>query len=329
VTAGPVLTVVGEALVDLVPDRATGEYRARPGGSPFNVAVGLVRLGNRTSLMARFAEDPYGRLLRSTAAGEGIDLRGAPRAAERASVAIASLEDGARATYDFDIEGTADWQWTGPELRELSPDTEVLHFGSIASWTPPGSARIADLIGELRAGGGVLISYDPNIRPAALVAHAMGVDLVEGSVRRAHVVKASREDVEWLYPDLTMDDVADQWIRLGANLVVMTDGADGASAYRRTRALIRRPGRSVGVVDTIGAGDAFTSGLLSGLARRGLHRASRLEAMSDAVLVEIIDEAVLVAAITCQRAGADPPRLDELMDRLGSRPAWSGEPAPR
>jgi fructokinase len=315
VTVRPVLTVIGEALVDLVPDRATGEYRVRPGGSPFNVAVGLVRLGNRTSLMARFADDPYGRLLQSTAAAEGIDLRGAPRAAERTSVATASVDDGARATYDFDIEGTADWQWTAAELRELSPETQVLHFGSIASWTPPGGARIADLVGDLRAGRGVLISYDPNIRPAALRAHATGVDLVEESVRRAHVVKASREDVEWLYPDLALDDVAERWSGLGANLVVVTDGADGASAYRRGHAPVRRPGRPVTVVDTIGAGDAFTSGLLTGFARRHLHRATRLEAISDGVLADIIDEAVLVAAITCERAGADPPRLDEVIDR--------------
>jgi sugar/nucleoside kinase (ribokinase family) len=94
--------VIGEALVDLVPDRATGEYRATPGGSPFNVAIGLARLGNRTSLMARLADDEYGRLLLSTAAAEGIDLSAAPRVAERASVATASVDAAARARYEFD-----------------------------------------------------------------------------------------------------------------------------------------------------------------------------------------------------------------------------------
>jgi fructokinase len=315
----PVLTVIGEALVDLLPDRETGERRPRLGGSPFNVAVGLARLGNRTSLMARFADDPYGRLLRSTAAAEGIDLRGAPQAAERTTVAIASMDDGAGATYEFDMDGTADWQWTAAELRGLNPDTEVLHFGSLASWTPPGGARIADLVGELRASRRVLISYDPNIRPAALGTQAGGVELVEGCVRRAHLVKASREDVEWLYPDLAVDDVALWWSELGADLVVVTDGADGASAYRPAREPVRRPGRRVTVVDTVGAGDAFTAGVLTGFARRRLHRPTRLEAIPDGTLADIIDEAVLVAAITCERAGADPPRLHELMGRLGSR----------
>lgn len=316
-TVGPVLTVIGEALVDLVPDRTTGEYRPRPGGSPFNVAVGLARLGNRTSLMARFADDRYGRLLRSTAAGEGIDLSSAPLGAERASVARASVDAAARVTYDFDIEGTADWQWSAPELREVSPETEVLHFGSIASWTPPGGARIADLVSELRARDNVLISYDPNVRPAVLGAHGSSVELIEQNVRRAHVVKASREDLDWLYPNLAADDVAARWSHLGADLVVLTDGADGAIAYRRASAPLRRPGCPVTVVDTIGAGDAFTSGLLTGLVRRRLHRCPPLEQIPDATLTDIIDEAVLVSAITCEREGADPPRLQALAGRSG------------
>ena len=308
----PVLTVIGEAIVDLIPAEATGDHSPRPGGSPFNVAVGLARLGNRTSLMARFADDRHGRLLRSAAAAEGIDLRAAPRAAERATVAIASVDGAGQVTYEFDGEGTADWQWTAAELRELSPGTELLHFGSIASWTPPGALHIAGLVGELRAGGGVLISYDPNIRPAVVGGREMRVELVERAVRDAHVVKASREDVEWLYPGLAMDDVAARWNRLGAKLVVVTYGADGATAYRRTDAPLRRPGRRVTVVDTIGAGDAFTAGLLTGLVRRRLHRNGRLEGIYDGTLADILDEAVLVAAITCERAGADPPRLEEL-----------------
>jgi fructokinase len=310
--------VLGEALVDLVPDRETG-HRAKSGGSPFNVAVGLARLGNRTSLMARFADDRYGRLLRDAAAAEGLDLSAAPRAAERASVATASFDADARATYDFDIDGTADWQWTAAELREIPPGTELLHFGSLASWTPPGAERIGDLVSELRARGGVAISYDPNVRPAVLGGRGRGVELVEESVARAHVVKASGDDIDWLYPGLAVEEVAGRWSGLGADLVVMTRGADGASAYRRGRAPLHRPGRPVNVADTIGAGDAFTAGLLTGIARRGLHRGPRFAEIPDCTLTEMLDEAVLVASITCERAGADPPRLGESAAGSASR----------
>jgi len=309
----PVLTVIGEALVDLVPDRIYGGHREAPGGSPFNVAIGLARLGNRTSLMARLSDDRYGLLLRSRAAAEGVDLQAAPRAAERATVATATVDTAGQVTYEFDMDGTADWQWTAAELRELSPATELLHFGSIASWTPPGAARIADLVRYLRAGGSVLISYDPNVRPAVFGGRVRGIEMLERSVRGAHVVKASREDLEWLYPEIAPADVAARWSRLGAKLVVVTDGPEGATAYRGTRAPLHRPGRRVTVVDTIGAGDAFTAGLLTGLVRRRLHRNRRLEEISDGTLADIIDEAVLISAITCEREGADPPRLDDLL----------------
>jgi fructokinase len=312
----PVVSVLGEALVDLVPNGPGGGYRARPGGSPFNVAVGLARLGNPTSLMARFADDRFGRMLRAAATREGIDLASAANASEPTTRAVASVDEAGGVVYDFDMEGTADWQWSAAELSRLRPDTELFHFGSIASWTPPGGERIADRVRTARASGGVLISYDPNIRPAVFGVRNHGIELVEQGVRCAHVVKTSREDIEWLYPDLDADDVAARWSGLGPGLVVMTDGAHGASAYRNTRQPVHRPGRPIVVVDTIGAGDAFTAGLLTGLIRRRLHRPGRLADISDETLAEILDDAVLISAVTCERAGADPPGLEDLQPRL-------------
>ena len=304
--------MIGEALVDLVPDGPGRRRRESPGGSPFNVAVGLARLGNRTSLMARFADDRFGHLLRHAAVEEGIDLSAAPRAAERATVATASIDGAGQVTYEFDMDGTADWQWSTAELRAVSPATQVLHFGSIAAWTPPGAERIAGLARELLATGTVLISYDPNVRPSVIGPREEAAELVERNVRLAHVVKASREDMAWLYPELQIDQIAARWIGLGPSLVVVTDGADGADGYRHTGPPEHRPGRRVDVVDTIGAGDAFTAGLLTGLVRRRLHRNGRIGSISEGTLADILDEAILISAITCERAGADPPRLDEL-----------------
>jgi fructokinase len=308
--ASPLITVIGEALVDLVPNGAEGEYRAHTGGSPFNVAVALARLGDRTALMARLADHGFGLLLRKTAAGEGIGLGAAPRAEQPATLAVVSMDRAGQASYEFYLQGTADWQWTDAELRTRPSDTAVLHFGSIASWTPPGSKRIDELVCDVRASNGVLISYDPNIRPLALGEPAKGRQLVERSVRRAHLVKASREDLEWLYPSRSVDEVGRRWSALGPALVVVTDGADGAIAYREgAESPMRRPGRQIRLVDTIGAGDAFTAGLLSGLVRRDVHPPERLAAISTAELAEVVDEAVLVSSLTCERAGADPPTV--------------------
>jgi fructokinase len=300
--------VIGEALVDLVPRGQAGDYRAHAGGSPFNVAVGLARLGDRTALMARLADNGFGRILRDAAAAEGIDLSAAAHATELTTLAAVSVDEAAHATYDFYLEGTADWQWTVAELDGLPADTEILHFGSIASWTEPGSELIDQVAAEARGSGRVLVSYDPNVRPAVLGGQARGRELVERGVRHAHVVKASREDLEWLYPSHSADEIGPRWNELGAALVVVTDGADGATAYRDGARPLRRPGRAITVVDTIGAGDSFTAGLLSGLARRDLHVPDRMAAIPDAALVDVIDEAVLVSSMTCERAGADPPR---------------------
>ena len=303
------LTVIGEALVDLVPSGPPGEYKAHPGGSPFNVAIASARLGNRTALMVRLAERGFGPLLRAAAAAEGIDLSAAARAAEPTTLAVVSMHGPGHASYEFYLQGTADWQWTIAELRKRPRDTGVLHFGSIASWTPPGSKRIDQLILETRARNDVLISYDPNIRPAVLGAPERARPLVERSVRHAHVVKASSEDLEWLYPSRSVADVAAHWSELGAALVVITYGADGAQAYHGGAQPLLRRGRPVTVADTIGAGDAFTAGLLSGLIRRRLHTPQRVATISDAALADVVDEAVLVSSVTCERVGADPPRL--------------------
>jgi fructokinase len=303
------ITVIGEALIDLVPHGDVGDYRAHPGGSPFNVAIALARLGRRTALMARMGEHGFGRMLRERAAAECIDLCAAPRAAEPTTLAVVSMDAPGQATYDFYLEGTADWQWTEAELRKRPRDAEVLHFGSIASWTPPANERIVGLIREVRARNGVLVSYDPNVRSTLLGTPTRGRRLIECNVGCAHVVKASREDVEWLYPSRSMDAVASAWNALGAALVVITDGAEGAIAYRAAAAPLRRRGRTIALADTIGAGDAFTAGLLGGLARRDLHPPERVAGISDAALRDVLDEAVLVSSLTCERVGADPPRL--------------------
>jgi fructokinase len=260
--------------------------------------------------MARFAEHGFGRLLRETATSEGVDLSAAARAAEPATLAVVSMDGPGQATYEFYLQGTADWQWSVAELHRRPSDTAILHFGSIASWTPPGSKRIDRLVAEARARSGVLVSYDPNIRPAVLGASTRARQLVERSVRRAHIVKASREDLEWLYPSRSIHEVAPRWNDIGAALVIVTDGAAGAIAYRKGAEPLRRPGREIRLVDTIGAGDSFTAGMLSGLVRRDLHAPERVAAISDAALTDVLDEAVLVSSLTCERAGADPPKAD-------------------
>jgi fructokinase len=182
-----------------------------------------------------------------------------------------------------------------------------LHAGSLTSWLPPGADRVIEMLRRVR--DDMLVSYDPNVRPGLLGTPEQARELIEPAVAVAHLVKASDDDIGWLYPGDPEDEIAACWLALGATVVVITRGERGARAYRAGAAPLERPAREIRLVDTIGAGDAFTSGLLGALARTGVRDAPGLAA---ADLVEALDEAILVAALTCERAGADPPTAAEL-----------------
>ena len=301
-----VLSVIGEALIDFIDAGDHSTFAAHPSGSPLNVAVGLARLGHDTEFMARLGQDTFGRMLRAQAERNGVGLSSSVTASEPSSLAIATLDQDGKARYDFYLTGTADWQWTDAELR-VPPATRILHAGSLASWLPPGADRIVGLLRRVR--DDMLVSYDPNVRPGLLGTPEQARGPIERAVAAAHLVKASEDDVGWLYPGDPEDAIAARWLALGATTVVITRGERGACAYRAGAAPIVRPAREIRLVDTIGAGDAFTSGLLGALSRAGVRDATELAA---ADLDAALDEAILVAALTCERAGADPPTAAEL-----------------
>jgi fructokinase len=319
------LTILGEALIDLIPEPGTettgaARYRARVGGSPFNVAVGLARLGQPTQMMARLSRDSFGALLRRHLESNGVGLDAAPTVSQQTTLAVAQLDEAGRAFYDFYREGTADWQWTAAELAELPAETTVLHTGSLASWLPPGAGEVAVLVQRIRAAGQVFLSYDPNIRPDLFSDRSAAVVVVQRSVAAAHLVKASSEDLEWLYPDESIADVAAHWLHLGAELVVITRGGDGLSAFSAAQGQVDRPGENVKVVDTIGAGDACMAALLDGFARQGNARPGALANLRSDGIADVLGHAALVAAITCSRPGADPPTAAEVAGAKGAGP---------
>jgi fructokinase len=302
-----VIAVIGEALIDLAETGDDEPLSARPGGSPYNVALGLARLGQPVSFAGRLSHDPLGTVLRSHALRSGVDLGCAVAVDEPSTVALVELDDAGAARYRFGVTGTADFGWTPSELARLPSGFTAVHFGSLASWLPPGGPHIAQRVRELRDAG-ALISYDPNVRPVLQPDRAAARAVVEDAVALAHLVKASEEDLAWLRPGEPVGSVARDWLRLGAAVVVITRGAAGAVAVTDS-AVHTRPAVPVAVVDTVGAGDAFTGGLLDALARRDALRPDRVAA---APLADVLDDAALVAAITCSRAGSNPPRREDL-----------------
>ena len=330
----PVITVIGEALIDLVPAGGPGGYTAQPGGSPYNVAIGLARLGRRAALMARLGDNAFGRLLRGHAAAEGVDLDYAPDAAEPTTLAVVSVDDAAQASYDFYYAGTADWQWTGPELARVPADTAALHLGSLAALLPPGADRLHGLVRSIRAGAdgkagapGATISYDPNIRPALLDTVTDARGRVEALIALADLVKLSDADLAWLRPGQTPEQFVLEQSGGPGRIAVVTLGGQGAVAAAPEAGSHRLPAHSVAVVDTVGAGDSYMSALLAGLADRGLLGAGRraaLHGVGPDTFRGILTQAAVAAAVTCERRGSNPPTRAELQARLAASGALAG-----
>jgi fructokinase len=333
-TADPVLVVVGELVVDLLPVPGTSagpegtapQFVARPGGNALNVAVAAGRLGVPVRLLARLGTGPLAVHLRRHAELSGVDVSGFVEAHEPVSLAVVGLGEDGSPSYGFHVLGAADWQWTDDELGAgLPPRTGIVHVGSISSWTAPGSEAIARLVDRVHGEGG-LISVDPNIRPA-LADGPVGATLgntravvrgrLDRLVTRADVVKVSAEDLEWLDPDAdgsaaALDAAAQRWADRGVALVLLTDGGAPLRIARPGRHLLHREPPRVTVADTVGAGDSLAAGLLGGLLTAGVTTRAALEALPDEDLLRLVDDAALVAAINCTRVGADPPTRAEL-----------------
>lgn len=306
------LVVCGEAVLDLISDGSTTGYRARPGGSPVNVAVGAARLGLSTSLLARFGTGRFGRILRTHVETAGVNLSLSVNADEPAMLAVVGLDPSGTAGYDFYVDGTAERGWQRHELPDPLPEqARALHVGSISSWLPPAAGLISELVVREYHRGAVLISFDPNLRPVLIEDSGSARACAEHMMLVAQLIKVSVDDLRWLFPHQDPDASARRWAHAGPALVVLTDGANGARAYRPGRSAHPMSARDVSVVDTVGAGDAFVAGLLAGLNDRGrLHRHG-LDDLDDGELDAILSSAALVAALACTRAGADPPSRAE------------------
>jgi fructokinase len=314
--AKQVFIVVGEALVDLVGQRGGRTLAAHPGGSPANVALGLGRLGVTVTLKTRLGRDSLGEMIRGHLEASGVRVDGGLDEGASTSLAIATLAAGI-ASYDFRIE------WDVGDLSPLPVETRCLHTGSLATALAPGKNSVVDLIQREHERGRVTISYDPNVRPALLGEPARARPDIERLVTLSDVVKVSDEDLRWLYPDRSDEEVAQDWLALGPALVVVTRGGAGVYAVAADVEL-RRDAVAIDLVDTVGAGDSFTSGLLDGLHRADLVGAARRDALAGidrATLESVVEEAALIAAITCSRPGADPPTRAELDAALAAGPS--------
>lgn len=294
------ILVIGESLIDRV---SSGDTEAEHvGGSPANVALGLGRLGYAVTLLTQFGSDRRGTLIRGHLEGD-VELVQGGDPDTPTSTALVTMAGQGIPSYEFDLA----WDVAFPDTSTPS----VVHTGSLGAYLEPGRSEALRIIHHHVESA--TVTFDPNLRPLIMDRDIAAVR-VDDLVALANVVKVSDEDLAWLHPGIAPETIAARWIEAGVHLVALTRGSNGAEAWT-SEAHASVSAQSVQVVDTVGAGDSFMSGLIDALCTLntvGSDRTSELKDLSGRQLETVLAHATTAAGITVGHAGAHPPTRAEL-----------------
>lgn len=301
------IVVAGEALIDLVPQGTGALAGLKPalGGGPYNTAVALGRLGTRTAFCSRVSYDAFGEALLDGLREAGVDVSVVQRGVEPTTLAVATIDGRGSAAYSFYVEGTADRLFSAPP--ELPAGTRAVSFGTCSLVLEPGASAYEELM-RSAAAQGVFTALDPNIRSGLIPDPDAYRARFKSWLPSVSLLKLSEEDALWL------GGTPREWLALGPAAVVITQGGDGLTVFTRDGAVHSVPGEKVDVVDTIGAGDTVNAALLHSLSTQDALSAAALEGLGATGWARLLRFAARAAAITCSRAGAEPPYASELED---------------
>lgn len=301
----------GEALIDMLPrDTPAGEpaFAPYPGGAVFNTAVALARLGQDTAMFTGLSRDLFGDKLADHLRSNHVGDQFLAWSDRPTTLAFVTLVDG-QARYAFYDENTAGRMLSVQDLPGDLGDVDALFFGGISLAVEPCADAYAAL--ATREGAARVVMLDPNIRPGFIADEARYRARIDGMLAICDIVKVSDEDLHWLMGSGDIAELAQEVMARGPKIVCVTEGADGVQAFGKDH-VVFEPARQVAVVDTVGAGDTFNAGFLASLAQAGQLKKSLIGTLSRAHLQAALSLGVRAAAVTVSRAGANPPRLEEL-----------------
>jgi fructokinase len=310
----------GDALIDFVPAKtADGRDALMPvvGGSCLNVAVGLARLQAPTGFVGGISTDLFGGMIADHAEASGVDLGYATRSADQTTLAFVRIVAG-ESHYAFYDAGTAARNWTYPSGIIPFATIDAVHVGSTTLVQEQGAAQTQAMIAD--AGRSTTVSFDPNCRPNLVKDKSAYRQRMDAFAATADLIKMSDVDFDYLHGHDNYAERAAALLAEGRSLVVVTRGQSGALAWHRNAGMVEVAAPAVAVVDTIGAGDSFQAALLFALHKQMRIRKGDLQAMDQGELRRALAFAAACAAVTCTRAGADPPRWAEMSatwDHLG------------
>jgi len=303
------IAVLCEALIDF---KATGnplEFRGFPGGSPLNVGIACARLGVQTGFVGQLSTDLFGDALLEHMVQNGLDTRFVSRSSAPSTLGFVDLAHG-HPRYAFVRNGAADALYSPKTLPEFPPSLRFVQFGSISMLSDPTRSSVERIVGAVRERCTVVL--DPNVRPTLIPDKRDYLERFEGWVALSHLVKLSEEDLEWLYPRIPEEWVADKFCRDGAHAVIVTRGEAGAHLYLESGSNFSVAAPQVEVLDTVGAGDTFTAALMVALLEGGFRETSDLKGMSLERWEAVLEFARAAAALNCTKAGCDPPTRAEV-----------------
>ena len=294
--------VAGEVLIDLIPD--ADQHLAVVGGGPANTAKALAKLGVETYFIDGISNDEYGQMAKAELLSANVLLDYAQFSNMPTCIAKVTLDSSGSASYEFTIENTATFnfsdQWL-PDPQSLKP--LLLHIGTLATVIEPGASVLFEWAQNIARVAPIV--FDPNIRPAVLEKRDDYVKKVEKWVAISSAVKVSDEDLSWLYPGKVIDEIVNEWLEVGVQLVVVTLGDKGITAYRKSEQ-ISVDAVKVVVADTVGAGDTIGAILVEAIVNNGFNK------LTGDVLKTMLNRASKAAAITVSRTGANPPSKEEI-----------------
>jgi fructokinase len=303
----------GEALIDFVPLPGQKAYQPCPGGSVYNIAIGLGRLKTPVGFFCKISTDYFGDLLVDYLAENGVDTGKCLRENGPTTLAFVSLPqgDGDEPRYMFYANDSVDRLLTETELPDLPETVQALHFGSISLVMEPGAAALAALM--RRESGQRIISLDPNVRSGLIADKIAYRQQFESWVRLVDILRLSQVDFDFLYPGEDREQVIGRWFEMGISLCILTLGENGAIGYTAGGATAVTPTPKITVADTVGAGDAFLAAALAFLHQSGkLNQKEQLRSLAAAELENCLIYASRAAAINCSRQGANPPYKHEM-----------------
>jgi len=289
----------------MIPVAAGSDERTpHVGGGPANTAKALARLGHDVHFIDGISTDGYGVNARKELLADEVKLDLAHTSDKPTCRAIVSLNKDGGASYEFEIDGTATFDFSLDWLPDPSRyKPQVLHIGTLVTIIQPGADVLYDW--ALQVAEFAPIVFDPNIRPSVMGDRDLYEAAVEKWAAISSVIKVSDDDLEWLFPDKSIEESAKRWVADGAALVVVTRGADGIIGFTADGS-VEVPGAKITVVDTVGAGDTVGAIIVEAMIEKGIM------VLTGDSLRETLARAATAAGITCSRKGAEPPYKHEL-----------------